>query len=222
MVPTFTPLPFDKGGAQLCLCGFATATPQTYNVAFEPGDINRASSSRDDQIIVVTMRAAIQPKSVRLELVVVANLVRPAATGPVGRLERRELDVLELMAQGLANTPIANRLVISERTVEAHISHILTKLDIGERRGRPSSCACCSELPPTALVALAPTGAHRSECLLAFDSALDWESGLVRKSIRAVPCARVGLDAGEDEVDQLRVRQAGTGSHCCVVLSLAE
>jgi len=105
-----------------------------------------------------TMRAATQPKFVRLDPMVVANLVRPAATGPVGRLERRELNVLELMAQGLANTPTANRLVISERTVEAHICHILTKLDISERRGRPSSCACCFELPPTAHVALAPTG----------------------------------------------------------------
>lgn len=67
-----------------------------------------------------------------LDPMVVANLARPAATGPVGRLQRRELDVLELMAQGLANTAIANRLVISERTVEAHISHIPTKLDISD------------------------------------------------------------------------------------------
>ena len=34
------------------------------------------------------------------------------------------------MAQGLTNAAIANRLVVSERTVEAHIRHILTKLDI--------------------------------------------------------------------------------------------
>ena len=40
--------------------------------------------------------------------------------------------MLELMAQGLANAHIANRLAVSERTVEAHINHILTKLDIPE------------------------------------------------------------------------------------------
>jgi DNA-binding NarL/FixJ family response regulator len=40
--------------------------------------------------------------------------------------------VLELMAQGLTNTGIAGRLVVSERTVEAHVRHILTKLDIPE------------------------------------------------------------------------------------------
>jgi DNA-binding CsgD family transcriptional regulator len=34
--------------------------------------------------------------------------------------------------EGLTNIGIANRLVISERTVEAHVRHILTKLDIPE------------------------------------------------------------------------------------------
>jgi DNA-binding NarL/FixJ family response regulator len=65
-----------------------------------------------------------------LDPMVVANLVTPANSGPLGRLSERERDVLELMAQGLANAAIAHRLVIGERTVEAHIRHILTKLDI--------------------------------------------------------------------------------------------
>lgn len=62
---------------------------------------------------------------------VVASLVSPG-TGPVARLSERERAVLELMAQGLTNGGIANRLVVSERTVEAHIRHILIKLDIPE------------------------------------------------------------------------------------------
>jgi DNA-binding NarL/FixJ family response regulator len=65
-----------------------------------------------------------------LDPMVVANLVTPASRGPLGRLSEREQDVLELIAQGLVNTAIAKRLVIGERTVEAHIRHILTKLDI--------------------------------------------------------------------------------------------
>ena len=36
------------------------------------------------------------------------------------------------MAEGLTNSGIASRLVVSERTVEAHVRHILTKLDIAE------------------------------------------------------------------------------------------
>jgi DNA-binding NarL/FixJ family response regulator len=65
-----------------------------------------------------------------LDPTVVANLVAPANNGPVDRLSERERRVLELIAQGLTNTAIANRLVVSERTVEAHVRHILTKLDI--------------------------------------------------------------------------------------------
>ncbi len=65
-----------------------------------------------------------------LDPMVVAHLVAPADSGPVGRLSERERGVLELMALGLTNVAIANRLVVSERTVEAHVRHILTKLDI--------------------------------------------------------------------------------------------
>jgi DNA-binding NarL/FixJ family response regulator len=67
-----------------------------------------------------------------LDPTVVANLVSPIDHGPVQRLSERERGVLELMAQGLTNTGIATRLVVSERTIEAHVRHILTKLDIPE------------------------------------------------------------------------------------------
>ena len=68
-----------------------------------------------------------------LDPTVVAHLVSPTDRGPIGRLSERERGVLELMAQGLTNAGIAHRLVVSERTVEAHVRHILTKLDIIER-----------------------------------------------------------------------------------------
>ena len=68
-----------------------------------------------------------------LDPTVVANLVSPTDRGPIGRLSERERGVLELMAQGLTNAGIAHRLLVSERTVEAHVRHILTKLDIIER-----------------------------------------------------------------------------------------
>jgi DNA-binding NarL/FixJ family response regulator len=67
-----------------------------------------------------------------LEPRVVAHLVAPVHGGRLARLSERERGVLELMAQGLTNTGIAGRLVVSERTVEAHVRHILTKLDIPE------------------------------------------------------------------------------------------
>ena len=63
---------------------------------------------------------------------VVASLVAPSNAGPLTRLSDRERDVLELMAAGLTNAGIATRLVVSERTVEAHVRHVLMKLDIPE------------------------------------------------------------------------------------------
>jgi DNA-binding NarL/FixJ family response regulator len=46
------------------------------------------------------------------------------------RLTPRELEVLGLVAQGASNAGIAQRLVLSERAVEKHITAILTKLDL--------------------------------------------------------------------------------------------
>jgi LuxR family maltose regulon positive regulatory protein len=53
--------------------------------------------------------------------------------GPLRELSRRELEVLELVAEGLTNQAIADRLVISEHTVHRHVSNILGKLDAPTR-----------------------------------------------------------------------------------------
>lgn len=49
---------------------------------------------------------------------------------PLASLSKRERGVLTLMAEGLTNTGIAQRLFVSERTVEGHVRHVLIKLDI--------------------------------------------------------------------------------------------
>ena len=54
----------------------------------------------------------------------------PASEDP---LTEREADVLILVAQGLANQDIADRLIISERTVRTHVSNILSKLHLANR-----------------------------------------------------------------------------------------
>jgi len=63
---------------------------------------------------------------------VVASLLSPRVAGPLGELSERERDVLELMAEGLTNSGIAKRLYLSERTIEAHVRHLLMKLDLPE------------------------------------------------------------------------------------------
>jgi NarL family two-component system response regulator LiaR len=48
-------------------------------------------------------------------------------------LTERELEVVGLVAQGLSNQEIADRLVLSERTVRTHVSNILSKLHLANR-----------------------------------------------------------------------------------------
>lgn len=62
-----------------------------------------------------------------------AARTRPARGGQVGALTRRELQIAELVADGLANRDIAAQLVISKRTAETHVEHILTKLGFTNR-----------------------------------------------------------------------------------------
>ncbi len=64
---------------------------------------------------------------------VVANLVAGRQrSGLGGMLSEREFEVLGLMAEGLTNAGIAERLVISDRTVESHVRRLFIKLDIVE------------------------------------------------------------------------------------------
>ncbi|MGW5388123.1 protein kinase domain-containing protein [Nocardia sp. NPDC003963] len=53
--------------------------------------------------------------------------------GPSSGLTKREDEVAQLVAEGLTNKAIANRLVISQRTAQGHVEHILTKLGFTSR-----------------------------------------------------------------------------------------
>ena len=48
-------------------------------------------------------------------------------------LTARELEVLRLIAAGRTNKSIASQLCVSERTIDRHVSNILTKLDVPSR-----------------------------------------------------------------------------------------
>jgi NarL family two-component system response regulator LiaR len=45
----------------------------------------------------------------------------------------RELEVLKLVAEGLSNVEISNRLFISEKTTKSHVSNILGKVQLADR-----------------------------------------------------------------------------------------
>lgn len=51
----------------------------------------------------------------------------------LAELTEREKEVLRLLAQGLSNLEIADKMVLSEKTIKNHVSHILKKLDLRDR-----------------------------------------------------------------------------------------
>jgi DNA-binding NarL/FixJ family response regulator len=64
-------------------------------------------------------------------------------TERIGLLSDREREVLSLLVRGLRNSEIAESLTISPRTVEKHVHHILSKLQV---RSRLAAVALASEM----------------------------------------------------------------------------
>jgi DNA-binding NarL/FixJ family response regulator len=62
-----------------------------------------------------------------------------------GTLTRREAEVLELLGHGLSNPQISDRLYISRKTVEHHVSNILAKLGL---RSRAEAAAYAARAKP--------------------------------------------------------------------------
>ena len=59
---------------------------------------------------------------------------RPRTRANPAGLTDRQLEVLQLLAEGLTNAEIADRLVVSVRTVDHHVAAILSRLNVGSRR----------------------------------------------------------------------------------------
>jgi DNA-binding CsgD family transcriptional regulator/tetratricopeptide (TPR) repeat protein len=78
-------------------------------------------------------RAAFVALGAAPDVVWAQSLSSNARQSTVGGLTARETEVLGLVAQGKTNRQIADELVISEKTVASHVSHIFTKLGLSSR-----------------------------------------------------------------------------------------
>jgi DNA-binding NarL/FixJ family response regulator len=87
---------------------------------------------------VRTVAAGDQILSPAVTRSVIGHFVRrrppePGAPAALAELTARELDVTRLVAQGLSNAEIADRLVLSSATAKSHVGHILNKLGLRDR-----------------------------------------------------------------------------------------
>ena len=93
--------------------------------------IDTASVMQGIRCISVGERPIMPPMAERLVTYILSADVRPNDRYP--QLTNREEEVLSLIACGLSNKEIAGRLSLSVRTVKAHVSNVLRKLDVADR-----------------------------------------------------------------------------------------
>jgi DNA-binding NarL/FixJ family response regulator len=100
------------------------------------GDTEQATAAAQEALDTAT-RLGAAPLQAALRKLGVRGLARgprPATRANPANLTPRELEVLELVATGLGNAEIARRLFISAKTVDHHVSAILTKLGVQRRQ----------------------------------------------------------------------------------------
>jgi DNA-binding NarL/FixJ family response regulator len=87
-----------------------------------------------DAVRVVAAGDALLAPTVTRRLISEFARLRPRpAPAALEELTPREVDVLRLVAEGLSNREIADRLVVSDETVKTHVSRVLAKLNLRDR-----------------------------------------------------------------------------------------
>ncbi len=85
--------------------------------------------------VVTSGEALLSPSVTRRVLARLAadNPVAGDVAGRLADLTEREVEVLDLVALGLSNAEIAQRLILGEATIKTHVSHLLAKLGLRDR-----------------------------------------------------------------------------------------
>jgi DNA-binding NarL/FixJ family response regulator len=88
--------------------------------------VNDAAALTDAAARVAAGGCVVDPEIIR------TLVARPRQDNPLDRLTERELAVLSRMAEGWSNQGIAEQMFLSPKTIEAHVTAILAKLDLPE------------------------------------------------------------------------------------------
>jgi DNA-binding CsgD family transcriptional regulator/tetratricopeptide (TPR) repeat protein len=118
-----------------------------YEQALELADSGEPGPMREALHLLQDMDAKAAAALVRRKLRAMGVRAVPRGPNPTTRahpagLTSRQADVLELIAAGLTNAQIAEKLVLSVRTVDHHVSAILTKLGVATRQDAAAHHAC--------------------------------------------------------------------------------
>jgi DNA-binding NarL/FixJ family response regulator len=95
-----------------------------------------AAETLFDAVRIVAAGDALLAPTITRRLIDEFARLRPRLATPPERLAEltpRETEVLRLVAEGLSNAEIAERLVVTEETVKTHVSRVLSKLDLRDR-----------------------------------------------------------------------------------------
>jgi NarL family two-component system response regulator LiaR len=105
--------------------------------AIKAGALSYLLKDAEAETVLKAIHAASRGEAIlhpRIAQRLMAEVAAPAKSqDPAVGLTAREMEVLRLVAQGLTNAEIAAKLVISERTVKAHVSNLLGKLHLSDR-----------------------------------------------------------------------------------------
>jgi len=106
---------------------FASGASAFCSKAADPEDFAAAvRQSFDHSIYLASSRA--HPAAISA-----APLEVPSAAAPAHDLTRRELEILQLVAEGYSNSQLGRMLWVTEQTVKFHLSNIYRKLDVANR-----------------------------------------------------------------------------------------
>ncbi len=142
-------LPVDEGGVQatrrireisprsrvVVLTSFAQ--DELIFAAIKAGALSYLLKDADAETVLKAIQSASRGEAILHPFIaqrLMAEVTAPAKhKDPIAELTAREVEVLQLIAQGMSNAEIATELVVTERTVKAHVSNLLGKLHLTDR-----------------------------------------------------------------------------------------